>query len=387
MIDEFLVLKNVSKRFVGVRALDSVNVAIKRSEIHCLVGENGSGKSTLVKIISGVEQPDEGEMIVRGEAVTFTHTIDSIRLGIEVIYQDMSLFPNLTVAENIVLSHRIERGTRIFRWNRVKEIAREAMEKVHVSIGLDEVVGRLPVASQQLVAICRALTSGVQLLVMDEATTALTKKEIDRLLSVIEDLRGKGLSVVFVSHKLNEVLQIADLVTILRDGRSVGTYVNKDLTDDKITFLMTGRKLDKACLEAKVQTSRAALEATALTKSGQFRNVSFSLREGEIVGLTGLLGAGRTELALALFGLNPPDRGTISVFHKPARIRSVRDAVRLGIGYVPENRMIQGLIMQQSVAHNLQMTTIERLTGSMGLLSRASVKASCESGSRGSGSR
>ena len=190
-----------------------------------------------------MEQPDEGEMTVGGQPVTFSHSIDSIRRGIEVIYQDMSLFPNLTVSENIVVNQRIEHGDRTIRWKQMKAIAREAMQKIRIDIDLDTIVGRLSIANQQMVAICRALTSDVRLLILDEATTALTKKEIDTLFGVIMDLQGKGISVVFVSHKLNEVIQIAEAVTILRDGKSVGTFENKDLTDDKITFLMTGRKI------------------------------------------------------------------------------------------------------------------------------------------------
>jgi simple sugar transport system ATP-binding protein len=369
MRDDFLVLKNISKRFVGVKALDSVGLVVKAGEIHCLVGENGSGKSTLVKIISGVERPDEGELIVGGQPVIFSHSIDSIRRGIEVIYQDMSLFPNLTVSENIVVNQRIEHGDRTIRWKQTKAIAQVAMQKIRIDIDLDTIVGTLSIANQQMVAICRALTSDVRLLILDEATTALTKKEIDTLFGVIKDLQSKGISVVFVSHKLNEVIQIAEAVTILRDGKSVGTFENKELTDDKITFLMTGRKIEKACLDSEKSASPIAMEAKGLGKKFQFSNVSFALRQGEILGLTGLLGAGRTELALALFGLNKPDTGEIRVFGKRVRIRSVRDAVRLGIGYVPENRMVQGLIMQQSVANNLQMTTIHDLTGALHLLS------------------
>ncbi len=368
MRDEFLVLQGVSKRFVGVRALDSVSLTVRAGEIHCLVGENGSGKSTLVKIISGVEQADEGELIVNGKTVTFSQSIDSIRRGIEVIYQDMSLFPNLTVAENIAVNQRIEKGSSIVRWKQIKKVAQDAIRKIGIDIDLDMTVGRLSIANQQLVAICRALTSDVRLLIMDEATSALTKKEIDTLFSVIKDLQAKGIAIVFVSHKLNEVLQIAETVTILRDGKCVGTFDNRNLTDDAITLLMTGKKLETACVDSERKSSKAVLEVKGLGKRYQFHDITFTLSEGEILGLTGLLGSGRSELALSLFGLNKPDTGEIKVFGSPVRINSVKDAIRLGIGYVPENRMVQGLIMQQSVASNIQMTAIDQLTGAFHLV-------------------
>ncbi len=369
MSDPFVTLKNISKRFVGVRALDSVNLSIEKGEIHCLVGENGSGKSTLIKIISGVERPDEGEMVIGGQAVTNAHSVDSIRRGIEVIYQDMSLFPNLNVAENIAVNQRIERGSTLIQWREIRRIAEEAIRKVGIDIDLDEIVGRLSVANQQLVAICRALTSDVRLLIMDEATTALTKVEIDRLFSVITELKDRGIAVLFVSHKLNEVLEIAERVSILRDGRCVGTFASRDMSDEKITYLMTGRNIDTAGQESGQARGRVAMEVRGLTRAGQYQDVSFILQEGEILGLTGLLGAGRTELALSLFGLNRPDSGEIRVFGERVRIGSVKQAMRLGIGYVPENRMVQGLITQQSTANNLQMTAAEKLTDSLGLLS------------------
>jgi simple sugar transport system ATP-binding protein len=369
--DEFVRLKNISKRFVGVKALDCVDLVVRKGEIHCLVGENGSGKSTLIKIICGVERPDEGEMLIDGKPVTNAHSIDAIRSGVEVIYQDMSLFPNLTVAENIAVNQRIERGSITIHWKDIRRIAREAVQRVGVRLDLDAIVGQLSIANQQLVAICRALTSDVRLLIMDEATTALTKFEIDSLFSIIKDLQGRGIAILFVSHKLNEVIQIAETISILRDGRSVGTFDSRELDDQKIGFLMTGRKIEAARHDGTRSFTRAAMQVKGLGKRGQYEGVSFTLFEGEILGLTGLLGAGRTELALSLIGLNKPDRGEIWLFGRRTPIRSVKDAMRLGIGYVPENRMVQGLIMQQSVGNNVQITALKALTGALGLLDAA----------------
>jgi simple sugar transport system ATP-binding protein len=366
--EEFVCLKGICKRFIGVKALDCVTLAVRAGEIHCLVGENGSGKSTLIKIISGVERPDEGEVLFDGRAVTNTTSLDAIRRGVEVIYQDMSLFPNLTVAENVAVNQRIERGTLSIRWREMRRTAAEAIRKVGVDLDLDAVVGQLSIANQQLVAICRALTSDVRLLIMDEATTALTRVEIERLFAVIHELQGRGIAILFVSHKLNEVIQIAQTVSILRDGRSVGTFSSSELDDEKITYLMTGRKIEAACRERGRIFPRPALEVRRLSKREQYHEVSFTLSEGEILGLTGLLGAGRTELALSLIGLNRPDGGEVLVGGRRVTIRSVKDAMRHGIGFVPENRMLQGLVMQQSVGNNLQMTAAKRLTGPLGLL-------------------
>ena len=228
MTDLFLSMKNISKRYTGVKALDRVDFEIARGEIHCLVGENGSGKSTLIKIISGVVKPDSGARIeVEGDVILHHHSIDSILKGIEVIYQDLSLFPNLTVAENISLSQTIASRSKIINWRQVREISEKAMARIGVHIPLDEQVDNLSIADQQLVAICRALTSEVKLLILDEPTSALTRKEVESLFTVIKDLQAKGMATLFVSHKLDEVLQIAERVTILRDGKKIETLPSR----------------------------------------------------------------------------------------------------------------------------------------------------------------
>ena len=214
-------LTKISKRFGGVQALKDVDLSIRKGEIHCLVGENGSGKSTLIKIISGNIQPDAGDIWIDGHTYKHLRSIDSINMGIRVIFQDLSLFPNLTVAENIAYSQLVEKNEKLLNWSEIKSIARAAMEKIKVNLDLDEEVGNLSVANQQMVAICRALTSDLRFLIMDEPTSALTKKEIDQLFVVVKDLQRKGISIMFVSHKLNEVLEIAERVTVVRDGRNV----------------------------------------------------------------------------------------------------------------------------------------------------------------------
>jgi len=377
--DVFLSMKNISKRYVGVQALDSVDFQVNKGEIHCLVGENGSGKSTLIKIISGAVSPDEGAHIeIDGEYFHDYRAIDAIRKGIEVIYQDLSLFPNLTVAENIALSRIIAEGNRLIRWGNVRRIARQAMERIGVNIPLAEQVGDLSIADQQLVAICRALTHDVRLVIMDEPTASLTKKEVEALFGVVKDLQAKGIATLFVSHKLDEVLQIAERVTVLRDGRVVGTFPGRELDDEKLTMLMTGKKVEYSRYVPERQQAEVLLEVRNLCRRGNFKDISFQLRQGEILGITGLLGSGRTELALALFGVNPADSGEILVQGKPVRIGSVQDAIRLGIGYVPENRLVQGLVMPQSVGKNIVLTVLRRLLNGLGLIDPPQTKSTVD---------
>jgi simple sugar transport system ATP-binding protein len=374
--DLFLSMKNVSKRYTGVQALDSVDFEIERGEIHCLVGENGSGKSTLIKIISGVEQPDDGALIeIDGQIQHHHHSIDSIRKGIEVIYQDLSLFPNLPVAENIALAQTIAADSRIINWRNVRRIARSAMERIEVEIPLEELVNDLSVADQQLVAICRALTSDVKLLILDEPTTALTRREIESLFRVIKDLRSKGIATLFVSHKLDEVLQIGQRVTVLRDGKKIGVFPSGELSGENLTFLMTGKKLDYSQYVYTPQQVQPLLDVRDLSMSGNFEGINFALFPGEILGVTGLLGSGRTELAQSLFGMNHPDSGEIRVQGEAVRIRSVQEAIDLGIGYVPENRLVQGLVMEQSVGKNVVITIIEKILGAFRLIDQKKKQA------------
>ena len=367
MID-FLRLSNISKSFGGVQALKDADFSIGKGEIHCLVGENGSGKSTLIKIISGNLQPDTGEIWIEGQIYKHLRSIDSINMGIQVIFQDFALFPNLTVAENIAYSQLVEKKEKILNWKEIESIARLATDKIKIKLDLDEQVGNLSVANQQMVAICRALTSDLRFLILDEPTSALTKKEIDQLFVVVKDLQQKGISVMFVSHKLNEILEIAERVTVIRDGQNVATLPREEITNEKLIYLMTGKEISYSRNQKSIQTQKKLLEVQNLSKSNNFKDISFVLHHGEIFGITGLLGSGRTELALALFGMDPADSGKIFVDGKEVRIRSVKDAIQAGIGYVPENRLEQGLIMKKSVSENIVTVIIKRLLGNFNLI-------------------
>ncbi len=367
MID-FLRLSDISKSFGGVQALKDADFSIGKGEIHCLVGENGSGKSTLIKIISGNLQPDTGEIWIEGQIYKHLRSIDSINMGIQVIFQDFALFPNLTVAENIAYSQLVEKKEKILNWKEIESIARLATDKIKIKLDLDEQVGNLSVANQQMVAICRALTSDLRFLILDEPTSALTKKEIDQLFVVVKDLQQKGISVMFVSHKLNEILEIAERVTVIRDGQNVATLPREEITNEKLIYLMTGKEISYSRNQKSIQTQKKLLEVQNLSKSNNFKDISFVLHYGEIFGITGLLGSGRTELALALFGMDPADSGKIFVDGKEVRIRSVKDAIQAGIGYVPENRLEQGLIMKKSVSENIVTVIIKRLLGNFNLI-------------------
>jgi len=370
MVEEFLKIQNVSKSYAGVQALDKVSMSIGKGEIHCLVGENGSGKSTLIKIITGVVKPDEGEIIINGKTFKHLRPIDSISEGIQVIYQDLSLFPNLSVAENISLNQLIEEKRRLINWKDIKDIAEKELSNIKREIDLDERVENLSIANKQLVAICRALIQNAKLIIMDEPTTAITKKEIDYLLSVILDLKKRGISTLFVSHKLSEVLQVAEKVTVLRDGKKVGDYNADELDYDTLSFYMSGKKIISSAFSYEEKPGqKAMLEVKNLSKKGDFKNINFQLKPGEIVGLIGPLGSGRTELALSLFGLNKPDSGEIYVDGSLVRIDSPQKAINLGLSYLPEDRLNQGLFLRQSIQNNLVVTILKKLLDRFKLLS------------------
>ena len=368
-------VKNISKNYAGVKALDKVDMVIRKGEVRCLVGENGSGKSTLIKVIAGVENPDEGEITIGGKSHKHIRAIEAIREGIQVIYQDLSLFPNLTVAENISLNYMVEKDRKIINWNEVKNIAQNALREIGEEIDLTDTVGNLSMAKRQTVAICRALIQDAKLIIMDEPTTALTRDDVDHLFSVIKKLKSKGISILFVTHKLSEIFQISDVVTILRDGKKVGDYKTEDLDNEKLTLLMTGKKIEyiNYVYEESIKY-KTLLRVENLTRKGHFKNITFDLKEGEILGITGLVGSGRTELALSIFGLNPADSGKIYVNEKLVNIKSPKDAKNLGISYLPEDRLTQGLFLSQSIENNITVTVLNKVLNRFFLIDRAKKK-------------
>jgi simple sugar transport system ATP-binding protein len=376
MNDVFLSVKNINKRYGAVQALDSVDLAINKGEILCLVGENGSGKSTLIKIISGVVEPDSGEIVIDGKSHKKLNAFESMKSGIQVIYQDLSLFPNLSVAENISLNQRIEKREKFVNWREVNEIAERELKSIGKSIDPDALVEELSVADKQIVAICRALTSGAKLIIMDEPTTALTKNEVDNLFSIINDLKKSNISVIFVSHKLSEVFKISEKVTVLRDGKKVGDFASNELDNEKLVFYMTGKKIVQTAFECSTEEEKAypLMEVKNLSKKSNFKDISFNLYKGEILGITGLLGSGRTELATAIFGLNTPDSGEILIDGKIEKINSAWQAIDLGICYLSEDRLGKGLFIEKEIGENLEVTLIKDFIGKSGLIQKNKLK-------------
>ena len=371
MTDLFLDLQGIGKRFGGVHALREVDFDLATGEVHCLVGENGCGKSTLIKVIAGVLAPEPGGRIaIGGEATTHLNPVESVRRGIQVIYQDLSLFPNLTVAENIGIGHHVGRSFGPARWAAIRDSARGAMARIGVRLDPDALVGTLNIASRQLVAICRALAADAKLVIMDEPTASLTRTEVDALLRLVLDLKAHGISTLFVSHRLDEVMEIADRVTVMRDGRKVGTWPAAEIDAGRMAFLMTGKEFHYDVLDPGATRAEPVLEVAGLGKAGEFADIGFTVHRGEILGITGLLGSGRTEMALSLFGMNPADAGEVRVEGRPVRTGSPKQAIRQGIAYVSEDRLTLGLVLPQSIARNATVTILDRLTSAFGLIRR-----------------
>jgi simple sugar transport system ATP-binding protein len=379
MSEVFLEARHISKSFVGVKALDDVDLTIGRGEIHCLIGENGSGKSTLIKIIGGVHKADSGTITVEGKQLSGSQAIESIRSGVQIIYQDLSLFPNLTVAENISVNQMLESNQQTVQWKEVRETARKALEEIgEAHISLDERVENLSMAKKQIIAISRALTQNAKLIIMDEATSAITKEEVDHLFSIIQNLKKKGIATLFVSHKLSEVFEISENITIIRDGKKVGVYPTSELDHDKLVYIMTGRKLEAEpyVYNAKMKQASPLLEVKSFSKELQYQDISFSLQPGEILGITGLIGSGRTEIVQSIFGLNPADSGTMYMNGEEVRISNPRDAIRHGIALLPEDRLNQGLFDAQSIGDNIVITILKNFLKRIGLLDTARKRRS-----------
>jgi simple sugar transport system ATP-binding protein len=349
------------KTYGGVTALDDVTFEARAGHVHCLAGENGCGKSTLIKIISGAERPDSGSIVIDGHEYTHLTPADAIRAGIQVIYQDFSLFPNLTVAENIVLTAQVADGKRLFSATKTRPRAQAIVEELGLDIDLDARVGSLSVANRQLTAICRALISDAKVIFMDEPTTALTHTEVSALFALVEKLRARNVALVFVTHKLEEALQVSQDLTVLRSGKLVVTGPASDFDRRSVMKHMTGRDVvETRHLNEYDETAAPRLSVEGLTLAGAFRDVSFDVRPGEILGITGLLGSGRSEIMESLFGIYPATSGTIRVDGRAVEIRSINDAIRAGLGYVPSDRLTEGLFLEKSIAENTISASIDR---------------------------
>lgn len=354
---------NISKAFAGVQALKGVSLELSAGEVHALVGENGAGKSTLVKIITGAHQPDNGTLEIGGRLVEHNDPVASRRLGIAAIYQQPALFPDLTVAENIAIGLESGGPWRRVRWNERRARARELLGKVGASIPPNTVVERLTMPEQQLVEIARALGATARILIMDEPTASLSEREVQRLFRVVRELCEHSVGVIYISHRLDELFQVADRVTVLRDGAVVATRPMPEVDRGELIRLMVGRELTAVFPKQAVTIGETVLELRGVTsRASGVRDVDLKLRAGEILGLAGLVGAGRTELARILFGITPADRGQILLRGKRVAIHLPAQAVDLGLAYVPEDRRRHGVILDLPIAANTSLAILRRIS-------------------------
>lgn len=364
----------ISKRFGGVQALDNVSVAFREGSVHTLAGENGSGKSTLIKVISGVEVPDAGVITLAGREHHSLTPRAAIRAGIQIIYQDLSLFPNLTVAENIALVPMLATGRQAFRGREARSVARTVMERIGVSVPLDTMVADLRIVERQITAICRALAQDAKILFMDEPTTALTRREVDSLFKTVELLRDQGVAVVFVSHKFNEVLSISDTITVLRSGQVVAEGKASDFDRATLSAAMTGQEV--TLLERRTkgrELGEIVLETRNISSDPSFQNVSLQIHKGEVLGITGLLGSGRDAVAESIFGLQPITSGSILVEGRAVEVDSINSAIDAGIAYVPGDRLSEGLFLNHSVSQNIVATNVSGIERTFGMITERSI--------------
>ena len=357
MSDHVLRLESVTKSFGQVEVIKGVDLTVRRGQVQALLGENGAGKSTLIKMIAGVHQPDSGRIVVDGAEVKIPDTKASEALGIATIHQELNLVPTMSVAENIMLG-RTPRRFGLVNHKHLKAQAQAALHLIGLDVDLDMPVGELGVAKQQLVEIAKALSMNARILILDEPTAALTGKEVDALFAVLEELKAKGVAMIFISHHLEELARIAETISVLRDGSFIAE-VPADTDEDELVRLMVGREIENQYpRKVPPEHGEALLEVSELTSDGAFHDVTFSVHAGEVVGLAGLVGAGRTEVIRAIAGANPYDSGSIRVGGTQLRSGDIRAAIRAGVGHIPEDRKSQALVLDASVGDNLGFATL-----------------------------
>ena len=363
-------LRKVSKAFGGVQALNAVDFEVRAGEVHCLAGENGCGKSTLIKVVTGVHQPEQAELIeLFGEPVDSITPVQARQMGVSVIWQDLALFPHMSVAENIAFDSLVGLRPGLSRTGAMTERARAVLDRLGVTLDLGAPLNDLPIAQRQVVAIARALMNDARLIFMDEPTASLTQSETDRLLDIVRKLSADGVAIVFVSHRLAEVLDIAERVTVVRDGNLVGVYPTEGMSQARLGELMTGHHIEHEVDVRDRPEARPVFEVAGLTRHGEFEDVSLTIREGEVLGLTGLIGAGRTELAHVLMGMRRANAGTMRLEGAAYRPTNIREAIARGMAYVSEDRLSLGLLQKQSIADNTVISALHKLLEPTGLLS------------------
>jgi rhamnose transport system ATP-binding protein len=361
-MQNILALEGISKSFAGVNALKNVSFDVRAGEVHALLGENGAGKSTLIKIAAGVHTPDSGEIRLNDKPVRFSSPREANFAGIATVYQELLLFPDLTVAENIFLGHAPRTKWRVLDWAKMRGRARALLNELDSpELEVDARVGSLSVANRQRVEIAKALSQDARFLIMDEPTASLADADVRRLMDVVRRLRERGVGIVYISHRMSEVFALADRVTVLRDGTYIGTHAVAEVTEGMLVSMMVGRPIDQLFPKSDVPIGQPVLELRNVSYRDEVENISLTLRAGEIVGIAGLVGSGRTELALTIFGITPASSGEILIDGKPVTIHSPVAARDLGIAYVPEDRGLQGLIRSQTIRENVSLALIDRI--------------------------
>ena len=369
-------IENIYKSFFGVVALDGINFSIDEGEVKCLVGENGCGKSTMIKIMSGFYTYDEGKLEINGKEYKHPTPADSIKEGIQVIYQDFSLFDNMTVAENISMYSTVAKNKFFVNKKSIQEKAIETLNRIHINMDPDAYVSTLSVSQKQLVAICRAIAQDCKLLVMDEPTTALTTHEVEQLFNIVKELKSQGVAIIFVSHKLEEVLEICDSITIVRNGKNVydGKTSDRKLTQNEIIYYMTGKEFSDVRYDFKHTDKTPVIKLNNYSLAGAFNDINLQVEEGEILGITGILGCGRNELAESLFGVLPADKGYVEINGKNIGvIKDIQQALDNEIAYVPDDRLTKGLHLDKSIADNAIIKVLGDFTNKAGIIDKKAL--------------
>ncbi|WP_185731563.1 sugar ABC transporter ATP-binding protein [Larkinella rosea] len=357
--DYILTVHGLTKSFSGVKALDQVQLNLRKGEVHALMGENGAGKSTFMKILIGLHTPDSGEIFFEGSELKASHVSEMLKKGISMIHQEILIVPELTVAQNIFLGRETNGG--LFGWIDEKKLNQQAavlLEQMGVSISPTAKMKYLSVAEMQMVEIAKALSNDARVIIMDEPTSALSDKEVATLFSIIKDLKQKGVAIIYISHKMDEIFEISDTITVLRDGKYIDTRPAADLTINSLIQLMVGREIDSLFPEPTGHKGAEILSVKNLSRAGKFSDITFEVHAGEVLGIAGLMGAGRTEIARAIFGLDAVDSGEIYLKGKQLIIKTPQDAIRQGIGYVSEDRKGLGFIPGLSVKHNITLSSL-----------------------------
>lgn len=375
MKDILVRMEGINKYFPGVQALQDCRFELRRGEVHALVGENGAGKSTLMKVLTGVYQKDAGSIVYDGAEVEIPSAKAAQNLGISIIHQELNLAPDLTVAQNIYIGREPRRGLRLFLNEReLKRRVERLFERLNMDLDPDEPVANLTVAKQQMVEIAKALSYDAKVLIMDEPTAALSDSEIDDLFVIINQLRMSGVGIVYISHRMDELKRMTDRITVMRDGRYIDTVPTASVTNEQIIAMMVGREIYDSTKQNRIaENSETVLEVKGLSRKGTLDNISFKLRKGEIIGFAGLVGAGRTEVARAIFGADPIDSGEIAVHGRKVTIKQPYDAVKAGIGYLSEDRKRYGCIVEMDVKTNVAVASLRQYVNPVGWVNQGKI--------------